>query len=87
MPLLFAPTRTRGLGFYDFYAASASAAFWFAGSFRVCCDSLLDLTVDVNDSHGIIVSRQQRGRWAVQFGCVDQALSVAGDEPCICHAS
>ena len=33
---------------------------------------------DINDSYGIVVSRRQRGRWAVQFGCNDQALSVAG---------
>ena len=33
---------------------------------------------DLNDSCGIVVSRRQRGRWAVQFGCNDQALSVAG---------
>ena len=33
---------------------------------------------DINGSYGIVVSRRQRGRWAVQFGCNDQALSVAG---------
>ena len=33
---------------------------------------------DLNDSCGIVVSRRQRGRWAVQFGCNDQALSVHG---------
>ncbi len=33
---------------------------------------------DLNDSCGIVVSRRQRGRWAVQFGCNGQALSVAG---------
>ena len=33
---------------------------------------------DLNDSCGIVVSRRQRGRWALQFGCNGQALSVAG---------
>ena len=38
----------------------------------------LESRPDLNGSYGMVVSQRQRGRWAVQFGCVGQPLSVAG---------
>ena len=33
---------------------------------------------DLNGAHGMVVSRREGDRWAVQLGCTHQPVSVAG---------